>query len=312
MSEVVISMNGIEKSYGKHKVLENVDIDIYKGDIFGIVGKNGAGKTTMFKILLGLSDYQGGTLSIENESEVRGKGNLTEARKKIGFFIGINFFSYMTAKQNIDYYRRLKGIKDQNETKRVLKEVELDKVKIKFGNFSLGMKQRLGIAQALLGDPEIMILDEPTNGLDPQGIVDVRNLIQRLNREKGMTIVISSHILGELQNTAHRFAMLNNGRIMKVVTQKDLTMHNKAVRVSVDDLDNARKVLSDAGIQILSETMETESLEDYYFDLLNGVKGDHPGDKQQPGGDQPESEQQPEDKHKSVDEQQSERGNTNA
>ena len=174
------------------------------------------------------------------------------------------------------------------------------------------MKQRLGIAQALLGDPEIMILDEPTNGLDPQGIVDVRNLIQRLNREKGMTIVISSHILGELQNTAHRFAMLNNGRIMKVVTQKDLTMHNKAVRVSVDDLDNARKVLSDAGIQILSETMETESLEDYYFDLLNGVKGDHPGDKQQPGGDQPESEQQPEDKHKSVDEQQSERGNTNA
>ena len=281
MSEVMISMKGIAKSYGKHRVLEDIDLEINKGDIFGIVGKNGAGKTTMFKILLGLSDYQSGVIKIGDHSSENGKGDLSQARKKMGFFIGTNFFSYMTAKQNIDYYRRLKGIDDPEITQCVLKEVGLDEVKTRFGAFSLGMKQRLGIAQALMGDPEIMILDEPANGLDPQGIVDVRNLIQRLNAEKGMTIVISSHILGELQNTAHRFAMLNNGRIMKVVTQKDLVEHNKAVRVCVSDLDNAKKVLADAGIQILGETMETESLEDYYFDLLNADKHE---DKQPDGG----------------------------
>ena len=130
------------------------------------------------------------------------------------------------------------------------------------------MRQRLGIANALLGGPEILILDEPTNGLDPQGIADVRKLIQKLNEEYGMTIVVSSHILGELQNTAHIFGIVNNGVIAKVVTQEDLSRQTNAVRISVDDLDKAKRVLAEAGISVLDTKNETGSLEDFYFHLV--------------------------------------------
>ena len=195
MAEAVISMHGITKSYGKHQVLHDVELDIERGDIFGLIGRNGAGKTTLFKVILGLSDYKG-TLTIG------GSRNLSAGRQKIGFLIGSNFFGYMTARQNLEYYRVMKGLKDKSEIDRVLKIVGLDTAKGPYSRFSMGMKQRLGIANAMLGSPEILILDEPTNGLDPQGIADVRALIQRLNEEFGMTVIVSSHILGELQNTA--------------------------------------------------------------------------------------------------------------
>ena len=130
------------------------------------------------------------------------------------------------------------------------------------------MRQRLGIANALLGGPEILILDEPTNGLDPQGIADVRKLIQRLNEEYGMTIVVSSHILGELQNTAHIFGIVNNGIVAKVVTQEDLNTQTNTVRISVDDLEKAKKALADAGVSVLSAKNEMGSLEDFYFHLV--------------------------------------------
>ena len=132
------------------------------------------------------------------------------------------------------------------------------------------MKQRLGIANALLGMPEILILDEPTNGLDPQGIADVRELIIRLNEEFGLTVIVSSHILGELQNTAHRFGIIHGGTLADVITQEDLITEQKSVKIQVDDLDRAREVLTQAGIQILSETNETRSLEDFYFGLVGG------------------------------------------
>lgn len=265
MSETVISLRGIQKSYGKHKVLNNVNLDIKKGDIFGLVGKNGSGKTTIFKIILGLSEYQDGQLQIDGKDE-----DLREGRKKIGFFIGSNFFSYMTARQNLDYYRRLKGIKDKSTIDKVLKIVQLDKVNTKFKGYSMGMRQRLGIANAMLGDPEILILDEPTNGLDPQGIADVRHLVQKLNEEMGITVIISSHILGELQNTAHSFGIVNNGTIPKIIRREDLLTKDKAVRIGVDDIDKARKALQEAGVKILSEVQEAQSLEDFYFIMLGG------------------------------------------
>lgn len=267
MSESVISLKGIEKSYGTHKVLTDVNLEIQKGDIFGLVGKNGAGKTTLFKVILGLSPYQSGTV------ELCGSGKDLEAgRKKIGFLVGANYFNYLNARQNLEYYRRLKGIKDKNEVDRVLKIVELDQVKKPVRRFSMGMKQRLGIANALLGMPEVLILDEPTNGLDPQGIADIRELVQKLNQEYGMTVIISSHILGELQHTAHRFGIVNNGTVPRVISQEDLLSDQKAVRIRVDDLERARKVLSDAGIQVLNEVQETRSLEDFYFNLVEGEK----------------------------------------
>lgn len=174
----------VEKAYGENKVLSDVNVKVNKDEIYGLIGKNGAGKTTIFKIILGLTNYTG-DLSIKGSTN---ENELLESRKKIGFFIGQNFFSYLNAKDNIEYYRQVKGIKDKGEVDRVLKIVDLDGVKVPFKSFSLGMKQRLGIANAILGNPEILILDEPINGLDPQGISDVRNLIKTLNTEYKMTI----------------------------------------------------------------------------------------------------------------------------
>lgn len=266
MSESVISLKGIEKSYGTHKVLTDVNLEIPKGDIFGLVGRNGAGKTTLFKVILGLSPYQSGTV------ELCGSKDLQAGRKKIGFLVGANYFNYLNARQNLEYYRILKGIKDKNEVDRVLKIVGLDQVKKPVRRYSMGMKQRLGIANALLGMPEVLILDEPTNGLDPQGIADIRALVQKLNQEYGMTVIISSHILGELQHTAHRFGIVNDGTVPRVISQEDLLSEQKAVRIRVDDLDRARKALAEAGIQVLNEVQETRSLEDFYFNLVGGEK----------------------------------------
>ncbi len=266
MSDTVISLKGIDKAYGKHKVLSNVNLEVKKGDLFGLIGRNGAGKTTLFKVILGLSEYQHGTV------ELFGSTDLTKQRRRIGFLIGSNCFDYMNARENLEYFRRLKGIKDKNEVDRVLKIVELDGVKTKVGKYSLGMRQRLGIANAMLGNPDLMILDEPTNGLDPQGIADVRNLVKRLNEEFGMTIIVSSHILGELQHTANRFGIVNNGTVEKIITQQDLVSAEKSVRIHVEDLDRARKALEKAGIAILDTVQETRSLEDFYFDTVGGEK----------------------------------------
>lgn len=267
MSETVISLKGINKSYGKQKVLEDVNMDIQKGDIFGLIGKNGAGKTTIFKVILGLSDYEQGELTIGSNGD-----SLEKGRKKIGFLIGSNFFPYMNAKQNLEYYCRLKGIKDKSEIDRVLKIVGLDGVKQKFRQYSLGMKQRLGIANAILGNPEILILDEPTNGLDPQGIADIRKLIQKLNEDYRMTIIVSSHILGELQHTAHRFGVIDHGVVAKVITQEELATEQNIVRISVDDLEKAKEALAAAGVDIKGEGKETLSLEDFYFGIVGGEK----------------------------------------
>lgn len=264
----VISLTGVNKSYGKHKVLKDVNIQINKGDIFGLIGKNGAGKTTMFKVILGLSDFQSGELKIGDPED-----SLKQGRAKVGFLIGSNFFSYMNAKQNLQYYCRLKGIKNRKkEIDRVLDIVGLTGVKSKYKQYSLGMKQRLGIANAILGNPEILILDEPTNGLDPQGIADIRKLVQRLNEEFGMTVIVSSHILGELQNTAHRFGIVNNGVVEKVITQEELVTRQNLVQISVDDLDKAREALTAAGIEIKGEKQESLSLEDFYFSIVGGEK----------------------------------------
>ena len=271
MSEVVLELKDVKKKYGSHKVLKGVNMTVNKGDIYGLVGKNGAGKTTLFKVVLGLSHFEEGSISIFGGTNRREN---TRNRRKIGFFVGANFYGYLNARENLDYFRRLKGIKDKSEVDRVLELVGLntDAAKKQAKMFSLGMKQRLGIANAMLGNPELLIFDEPTNGLDPQGIMDVRHMIQRVNQEYGTTIIVSSHILGELEHTAHRFGIVHEGILMKEMSQEDMRTQGQitSINVSDDDVEKAVKLLTDNGIRVKGTEKATTSLEDFYFGLIGG------------------------------------------
>lgn len=272
MSEAVIRLENIVKNYGKHAVLNGVSMQVNEGDIYGLVGKNGAGKTTIFKIILGLSEYTSGSLSITGSS---GKGELNKHRRNIGFFVGSNFFGYLSARENLEYYAGAKGIparERKEEIDRVLSIVELTEAKGAYKGFSLGMRQRLGIANAILGNPKILILDEPTNGLDPQGIADVRNMIHRFNEEFGMTVIVSSHILGELENTADRFGIVNGGIVAGEITQKDLEKSSAKVDIEIaaDDVSRARELLEAGGVTVLGESKEKSTLEDFYFKMIGG------------------------------------------
>ena len=271
MGEELLRLKGISKSYGKNQVLRSVDMTVKKGDIYGLIGRNGSGKTTLFKVILGLSPYQSGELSVfggRNEAENRAN------RSRIGFFIGPNFFGYLSGRENLDYYRRVKGISDKKEIDRVLAIVGLDKKQAAspVSRYSLGQKQRLGIASALLGKPELLIFDEPANGLDPQGIHDIRTLIQRINEQEGTTIIVSSHILSELENTAHRFGIVHDGVIKREITRDEMNRQNKTVRIEVPDKDSekAKAVLQQNGIEIYRIARKDSSLEEFYFDLIGG------------------------------------------
>lgn len=263
----MISLRHIHKKYGAQLVLEDVNLTVRQGEIYGLVGKNGAGKTTIFKIILGLTEFEKGQLSIAGS---HAKSALLQNRKKIGFLIGKNFFDYLTAKENLEYYRRLKGIRDKREVDRVLQLVGLQDTAARFGSFSMGMKQRLGIANAMLGFPEILILDEPVNGLDPQGIADIRNLIVQLNQAYGTTVIISSHILAELEHTATRFGMIDHGRVLREITHQDLKVRSNAIQLRVEDYERAKHLLEQNHIPVLQQSSEYQSLEDYYFELVGG------------------------------------------
>ena len=271
MSEAVLELKDVKKYYGKHKVLQGVNMTVNKGDIYGLVGKNGAGKTTLFKVVLGLSALNGGKVSIFGAKNERGNN---KNRNRIGFFVGANFYGYLNARENLEYFRRLKGIKDKSEVDRVLELVGLTTkaAKSPASMYSLGMKQRLGIANAMLGNPELLIFDEPTNGLDPQGIKDVRNMIQKVNEEYGSTIIVSSHILGELEHTAHRFGIVHEGILMKELTQEEMRTQGSITNIQVSDTDveKALKLLQQGGIDVKGTDRATSSLEDFYFGLIGG------------------------------------------
>ena len=272
MSEAVIKLENIVKSYGKHDVLKGVNMQVNKGDIYGLVGKNGAGKTTIFKMILGLSEFTSGNVSIAGSTN---KKELYANRRKVGFFVGSNFYGYLSARENLQYYARAKGIahkKINHEITRVLDIVGLEDSQKPYKGFSLGMKQRLGIGNAILGNPEILILDEPTNGLDPQGIADVRHMIRRIRDELNMTVIVSSHILGELEHTADRFGIVHNGIVAKEITQDDLKSKKPEVNIalSVEDIERVQKLLAENNIKILHEVEDKMTLEDYYFELIGG------------------------------------------
>jgi ABC-2 type transport system ATP-binding protein len=249
MTQTVLQTHGLTKKYGEFHALDAVSLTLKRGDIYGLIGRNGAGKTTFFKCVMGLAKPTAGTVEIGNE-----KISLNTARRKMGFMINPSFFPYLDPKENLEYLCRVKGIKKKGEIERLLKLVELDGVKKPFKSFSLGMKQRLGIAGALLGSPSIVVLDEPINGLDPQGIVDIRNVIKNIHSDTGATFIISSHILSELDLVATQFGFIEQGVLLKEISHSDLHEHTKkALLIEVDDIPKAQAILNSMGIESVAE-----------------------------------------------------------
>lgn len=206
--DFVIKVTNVTKDYGKAHVLDNMSFTVPKGSIFGLVGRNGAGKTTIMRIISGLQKPTSGTVEYGfNHKKLGNVGALVELP---------SIYSNASAKENLIYQYINLGLKIDDSIDRNLEFVGLaDTGKKKAGKFSLGMRQRLGIAMAMTGDPEVLILDEPINGLDPQGIIQIRDLLVKLNREKGVTIIISSHILSELSKLATDFAFVEKGKVVK-------------------------------------------------------------------------------------------------
>ncbi|MDR2357468.1 MAG: ABC transporter ATP-binding protein [Oscillospiraceae bacterium] len=235
----ILQTRSLTKRYGDFTALNGVSLTLRRGDIYGLVGRNGAGKTTFFKCVMGLAKPSGGKIEICGESADPGR-----ARKQIGFMTSPAFFPYLTPKANLEYLRRVKGVAAADETDRLLKLVGLDGADKPAGTFSMGMKQRLGIAGALLGSPPIVALDEPINGLDPQGIADIRAVVRDARDRRGVTFIISSHILSELDLIATRFGFIESGELLGEISREEL--HERAQRsllVEVDDAAKARSVL---------------------------------------------------------------------
>ncbi|MCI8513417.1 MAG: ABC transporter ATP-binding protein [Lachnospiraceae bacterium] len=258
------------KQYGATRALNAVDIDVKAGEIYGLVGNNGAGKTTFLKILTGQTMADAGEVSLFGYT---GESEKNRARKRIGALIeSPGFYHKMTAEQNLEYYRIQRGIPGKDMVPRALEEVGLlEQRKKKFDKLSFGMKQRLGLALALMGDPELLVLDEPINGLDPAGIIEIRNLLLRLNQEKNITIVISSHVLAELEHIATCYGFLHHGRLLEQISAEDLKAKCRSyLEVQVSDRERYTallesklhcrdyRVMPDGAIQILDESIFAE------------------------------------------------------
>ena len=243
MGEYVLRTKSIYKKYGKSFALDNINIEIKKGEIYGFIGQNGAGKTTLLRVVTGLTTPTKGTVELFGQSSEKG---LVQSIKRVGAVVeSPALFPNMSAYENLELHRLQKGIPDKKCIDRTLKLVGLENTgRKKVVNFSLGMKQRLGIAIALLSDPEFLILDEPTNGLDPMGIVELRQLIKRLNREREMTVLISSHILSELHQLATRYGIIHKGRLLEEISASELNQKcRQYLRIKVDNPSKGATVL---------------------------------------------------------------------
>ncbi|RUT48212.1 ABC transporter ATP-binding protein [Paenibacillus anaericanus] len=243
MNEYVLKTNQLSKRFKGLTALDKVNLSIRKGSIYGFIGQNGAGKSTLIRIVTGLAFPSEGTIELFGASEEQA---LIQARKRVGSIIeSPALFTHMTASENLEVNRILRGIPGKDCVHRMLEQVGLQGAgKKKVKNFSLGMKQRLGLAIALLGDPEFLILDEPTNGLDPMGVVEMRELLKRLNRELGITILISSHILSELHLMASHYGIIHHGRLLEQLTAEELDEKcQQYVYIKVDNPSMATTVI---------------------------------------------------------------------
>ena len=246
----MIQISNISKKYKDFFAVNDVSMKLEAGQVYGLVGKNGAGKSTLFKLILGLAQANQGSVQINRSSNIQ---ELNNEKKSIGFYMGASFYPYLNAQDNLKYVATMKNIKSQEEIDRVLKLVDLYGVKKPFKSFSLGMKQRLGIANALLGDPEIVMLDEPINGLDPQGILEIRKIISDLGRIHNKTVVVSSHILSELELVADRFGIIDHGILLKEFDKEDNQNENQSVQLRTNNNALAMEVLNHLNPQVLED-----------------------------------------------------------
>lgn len=243
VQDKIITTKNLTKKYKNKVALDNVSMELKQGDIYGLVGKNGAGKTTLLRLITGQAFATEGEINLFGANT---EGELNNNRKRIGAIIEApNFYSNMSARQNLEYYRIQRGIPGKHCVEEALHEVGLSEVGNKpYKSFSLGMKQRLGLALALMNQPELLLLDEPINGLDPFGIVEIRNLLLKLNTEKNITILISSHILTELTNLVTSYGFINNGRMIKQLSSDDLAKEcKKYIELKVDKVEQMTALL---------------------------------------------------------------------
>lgn len=303
MSELILHTQELTRRYGRTLALDRASLSVEKGQILGLVGRNGAGKTTLIRLISGQSRPTSGELTLFGASS---PAALDRARSRTGVMVETPaFYPYLTARQNLEYYRIQRGIPGRSCVDEALELVRLTGArKKKFKTFSLGMKQRLGLALALMNQPELLLLDEPINGLDPEGIVELRELLLRLNRERQTTILISSHILSELSTLATHYAFIDRGRILETVSAADLRERCRdCLELRVDDAARAARVLEEQlgtrdfevlpqarlrlyafldqpqtvnrvlmeeGVGLISVQQRDSNLEDYFLSLIDG------------------------------------------
>ena len=303
--EYILETENINKKYGQFNALNNLNMHIPKGAIYGLIGKNGAGKTTLIRIICGLQKVTSGKYTIYGISDNSRK--IVEARKRLGGIVETPSICLdMTAEDNLKEQYKIIGLPSYDNLEEILKLVKLnDTGKKTAKHFSLGMKQRLGLAIALVGNPDLLILDEPINGLDPEGIIEIRELILRLNKEKGITFLISSHYLDELSKIATFYGIIDKWRIINEIDKNELEQNfRKRTQITITNLKEcvkyleekrlSYKVISDNTIDIyekinVSELVielskrnctvndyqeKGESLENYYLNLIGGASND--------------------------------------
>ena len=304
MKKVVLKTYNITKKYGEQLAVDNVNMTIKKGDIYGFIGQNGAGKTTLIRLITGLIHKSGGEIELLGANE---ENELNKARTMVGSLIETpSFYTNMTARENLEVSRLVRNIPGKKCIDEVLELVGLKDVeKKKVKNFSLGMRQRLGIANALMGNPKLLILDEPINGLDPLGIVEIRKLLIKLCDEKNMTILISSHNLPEMYQLANDYIFINKGEIIETLTLEELDEHCKhylllqstdvcklvnvierklnttnfkvmpdnSVQLFdyIDDKELVGKTLFENEVAVTNLSNEGGTLEDYFVSMVGGI-----------------------------------------
>lgn len=299
--EYCLETKNLCKTYKNTKVLQNLNMKIPRGAIYGFVGKNGAGKTTLIRLICGMQKSTGGSYRLFGVRD--SDAEIYKMRKRMGAVVETPaIYQDMTAEENLKEQFRMLGIPSYEEIPKILSLVGLSRTgKKKAGNFSLGMRQRLGIAVALCGNPDFLVLDEPVNGLDPQGIIEIRELLLRLNREYQITILISSHILDELSKIATHYGFIDSGRIVQEISAKELfRICGKYLKVKVTDTKKLCTVcdgmgleyrihsgqqadiygepevtelvmaLAEKGCRTLSIQEFEEGLENYYLNLVGG------------------------------------------
>ncbi len=302
MTTPTLTATGLTKIIGDKTIVDRVSFELQQGEIFGFLGPNGAGKTTTIRMLVGLIKPTSGTVTICGFDQRR---EFEKAMRCVGCIVeNPDLYRFMTGRENLEHFARMLGVAS-SEIERVAELVSLaHRLDQRVGTYSLGMRQRLGIAQAMLGDPKLLILDEPANGLDPAGIREIRELLRKLAAERNMSIFISSHLLAEIELTCDRVAIIHKGRILREGTVRELISSRREMELRVDDvlrtsaIANARNLQSrtegdriwiaieesdappliaaivESGVRVFHAQRRSQSLEEMFLEATGGESVD--------------------------------------